>query len=146
MTNSSIYTRTTRSGETLSIGRPFELGIDSTSPWVTVCETHGTFVESTTRDLAYKSRGVDFCDDCRARGPVAKPAKQEPQVDFSKATQRRAWKAGHDAAFDLLVTILEERQDINSLIDAIEDNASADVRKRLVAYYTAKNALNEMGL
>lgn len=78
MTTSSIYTRKVRgTGETLTIGLATELGIDAELKYVTVCEDHNNIVEAANRELAYKTTGIDFCDDCRAAQAVTTPSRED---------------------------------------------------------------------
>lgn len=65
----SGHTRKVRgSGETLTVGRAEELGLDPDGgAWVTVCEDHKTIANSPTKKLALLTIGIDFCDDCRDR-------------------------------------------------------------------------------
>lgn len=62
-------------------------------------------------------------------------------TNFRVKTQAAAYKEGAMDAYDLLVTVLEERGDINFLIDVLEDNARPDTRERLRAFYAAKNGV-----
>jgi hypothetical protein len=63
-----VYTRRTRdTGELLTVARAGAIGADDDGgAWVTFCEDHGTLINSDTRQLALDTRGMDFCDDCRA--------------------------------------------------------------------------------
>lgn len=45
-----------------------EQGLDTDSgKWTTVCEDHGTLVQTDTRSHAIASDTDDFCDECRDR-------------------------------------------------------------------------------
>lgn len=81
MTTSSIYTRKVRgTGETLTIGLAEELGIDAELRYVTVCENHGNIIESQNRELAYNTRGIEFCEGCRAAQAAPVEAAPTSQV------------------------------------------------------------------
>lgn len=64
------------------------------------------------------------------------------KVNFRVETQARAYSAGAMDAYDLLVTILEETGNINSLLEGIENNARPETVARMNAYYAAKNGMN----
>ena len=132
MTN-SIHTRKTRSGETLTVGLAEEMGIDAESRWITFCEDHEAFVESETKNLAYQVTGADFCDECREAASQPKQAKST--VNFRVRTQANAYSEGAMDAYDMLVTMLEEKG-INGLLEGIEWNARPETVKRLNSYYS----------
>lgn len=136
MTNTSIYTRKIReTGETLTIGRPAELGVADEGRWVTLCEDHNTLVYSDTRDLAYRTRGIDFCDDCRDRQRKNPTGRK---VNFKDQAQNFAYSEGLKDGMDLLVTALEEGGTINHLLEILEHNARPETVKRLNAFYGSK--------
>ena len=62
------------------------------------------------------------------------------KTNFRVKTQAAAYAEGARDAYDLLVTILEERGDINYLLEGIEWNAHPETVARVNAYYAAKNA------
>lgn len=82
------YTRTVRgTGERLTIGTALELGVDATDgPWVTICEDHSSIVNSALQSLAYYTKGIDFCDGCRAAQATPKaPTKETTKKPGSAA-------------------------------------------------------------
>jgi len=76
----ATYSRTIRgTNERLTIGTAVELGVDATAgKWATICETHSTVANSATQALAYYTRGIDFCDGCRAAQATPKAAAKKP--------------------------------------------------------------------
>lgn len=92
----ATYTRTIRgTGERLTIGTAAELGVDATAgKWATICETHSTVANSATQALAYYTRGVDFCDGCRAAQATPKAAAKKPAA--STAPIKLAFANGQD--------------------------------------------------
>ena len=60
------------------------------------------------------------------------------KVDLNVHTQRRAYVAGQQDGFALLITILEETGSISHMMDVLEDNCNPENRARIEAYYAAK--------
>lgn len=75
-----MFTRIIRNtGEKLTVGTAVELSLDATDgKWVTVCEDHGSIVNSATQSAAYYTHGKDFCDGCRAAQATPKAAAKKP--------------------------------------------------------------------
>lgn len=91
----ATYTRTIRTtGERLTIGTAVELGLDPQDRWATVCEDHSTIAYSSTQALAYYTRGIDFCDGCRAAQATPKAAAKKPAA--SAAPVKLAFCNGQD--------------------------------------------------
>lgn len=132
-----MFTRTIRpTGEKLTVARPEELGADaSEGKWVTFCEDHKTLVYSATQQLAYDTRGADFCDDCHSRIAI-NPTNRK--VNLNDHKEARAYQEGFQGAFDLLITMLEEGGDTNYLLEGIEHNARPDIVARMNAFYAGK--------
>jgi hypothetical protein len=63
----SAYTRRNRqTGTLLTVDSAKRQGLDDDGgAWVTICEPHGTLVNSETRELAVITYPLDFCDLCR---------------------------------------------------------------------------------
>lgn len=97
-----MFTRTIRNtGEKLTVGTAVELKLDATDgKWVTVCEDHGSIVNSATQSAAYYTHGKDFCDGCREaqKAPAKKaPAKAKvTKVTKSTAPIKLAFANGQD--------------------------------------------------
>lgn len=62
---------------------------------------------------------------------MARPKINAPKTERDS----RMWKLGHDAAFELLVTVLEERGHSTFVLDAIEDNIRGEVLDRFRAVF-----------
>lgn len=62
------------------------------------------------------------------------------KVNLNVHTQARAYRLGFQEALAGAVGALVEGGDINYLIDYIENNADADTRAKIEAYYKARNA------
>ncbi|QIG58119.1 hypothetical protein SEA_ZEPP_31 [Microbacterium phage Zepp] len=75
-----MFTRTIRgTGEKLTVGTAAELKLDATDgKWVTVCEDHGSIVNSAIQSAAYYTHGADFCEGCRAAQATPKAAAKNP--------------------------------------------------------------------
>lgn len=131
------YTRKIRTtGETLTVGRAAELGLDAEGgAWVTVCEDHKTVANSKTEKLAYYTHGEDFCEACRER---IKVNPTNAKVNLNDHKEARAYQTGFQDALKFLVDALVEGGDVNYLIDALEQNANEPTRKALNEYYGAK--------
>jgi len=65
MSAKAVTTRSRQTGTRVTVGLAEELGIDAEYRWATVCEDHGTFVESETQDLARATKPLDFCEGCQ---------------------------------------------------------------------------------
>ena len=61
-------------------------------------------------------------------------------TNFNVRTQAVAYQEGFQEALSFLVDALVEGGTINHLIERLEDNASAETRDKLRAYYKAKDA------
>ena len=131
---SSTYTRTVKgTGETLTIGTAAELGVDTEAgKWATVCEDHGTVANSATRQLAYETRGIDFCDGCRNRASSNPTGRK---VKLTDQKQAFAYSEGMKDGLDLLITALEEGGTVDHLLEVLEANARPETRARLNAFY-----------
>lgn len=62
---------------------------------------------------------------------MARPKINTPKTERDS----RMWKLGHDAAFELLVTVLEERGHSAFVLDAIEANIRGEVLARFNAVF-----------
>jgi transposase-like protein len=95
------WTRKTRDGDVLTVANPQAIGADpSEGKWVTFCEKHNTLVYSDTQKLARETRGIDFCDDCRAEADLATSSEVEAaaerattRIASTKARQRKGASA-----------------------------------------------------
>jgi hypothetical protein len=63
----TTYTRRNRqTGTVLIVAPAAELDLDDEGGrWVTLCDDHGTLVNSDTRNAALSIYPLDFCDPCR---------------------------------------------------------------------------------
>jgi hypothetical protein len=64
---STIITwRSRATGTMLTCGTADDLDCDPDGgKWVTICEKHGTLINSSTLAIARATWSTDFCDDCR---------------------------------------------------------------------------------
>lgn len=60
------WTRTTRSGDHLTVAQPQAVGLDaSEGKWLTKCEKHNEFTWSENQKAARSLAAAEFCDECR---------------------------------------------------------------------------------